>query len=219
MKKLLTTSILVFTFCFCAFAQTTNTAPCPTISVNGPTGIPKPNEPINFSAAVDNKEKDLAVEYVWSASHGKIIEGQGTQNIKVVFQPSDGSLTVTVEARGFPADCSNTASESLTGDSAPQAEKIEEFLQAFSRIDKNRIAEIVRSLQNDPTAQLYIIFKHKEKTSPKMVNQKEREISNSLVKAGLAADRITSITAYGQIETVEFWLVPAGATAPKIKGN
>lgn len=209
----------MFAFCFCAFAQTSETSPCPTISVTGPSGIPMPNESINFSASVDNKGNDSEIKYVWSVSHGKIVEGQGTQNIKVILAPSDGSLTVTVEVKGFPTNCPNTASESLSPDCSPQAEKIEEVSEPIAQIEKNRIAEIVRALQNDPNAQLYIIFRHKENTSSKLISQKEREISNSLIKTGLAGDRITTVTDFGKSESVKFWLVPAGANPPTVEDN
>jgi hypothetical protein len=219
MGKLLQSSILVFVFCFCAFAQTPNTAPCPAIWVTGPAGVPMPNKPINFFVTIDNKVKDLLIKYIWSASHGKIIEGQGTQNIKVVLQPSDGGLTVQVEIKGLPADCPNIAAESLTYDPAPQAEKIDEFSEPFVKIKKNRVNEIVRALQNDTYAQLYIIFRHKEKTLSKKVNLKEKNISNLLIQSGIEPERITRVSIFGQAESIEFWFVPAGATPPKIEDN
>lgn len=52
-----------------------------------------------------------------------------------------------------------------------------------------------------------------------MISQKERALSDSLVKAGLAADGITTVTGFRQADSVEFFLVPAGATPPKVEDN
>lgn len=220
MRKLLNTSILVFAFCFCAFAQTSNTAPCPAISVTGPAGISQLNEPITFTASIGAEAKDYNVRYNWTAKGGEIIEGQETLSIKILPDNLGNSLSATLEVIGLPKDCANMFSEVIGCMlNAPSAIKIDEFLQPLAQINKNRITEIARALQNDPTAQLYIIFKHKEKTSPKMISQKERALSDSLVKAGLAADGITTVTGFRQADSVEFFLVPAGATPPKVEDN
>jgi hypothetical protein len=220
MRNLLKTSILVFAFCFCAFGQTNNTAPCPTVSVIGPPGIPVPNEPIIFTASLSKEAVNYKVNYNWTVSGGRILDGQGTETLRVTPNNLGESLTVTVEIIGLPADCANKVSETASRCGLPpQPIQIDVFSKPFTHIDKNRINEIVRALQNDPTAQLYIIFRHKEKNTSKMASQKEREISNSLVKAGLAADRITTITDFGKSESVEFWFVPAGATPPNSQDN
>jgi hypothetical protein len=217
MRKPLKTSILVFAFCFCAFAQTEEKSSCPIISIYGPAGIVNPNDSAKYSVEVDTKGKDLKLEYIWHISAGEILQGQNSKSL-IVKQPNS-NLTVTVEVKGIAEEYENIATEVSYGDPLPQAEKIDEFSQSFIKINKNRIDKIVRVLHNDPNAHLYIIFKHKEKTSPKITGQKEREISNSLVKAGLVADRITAVTDFGQRDLVEFWLVPAGATPPKVENN
>jgi hypothetical protein len=81
---------------------------------------------------------DLVLEYVWSVSDGEIVEGQGTQNIKIKH-PLDGCLTVAVEVKGFPVGCSNLASESMCMDPPPQAVKIDVFSEPFAKINKERI--------------------------------------------------------------------------------
>ena len=218
MKKLLQASILAFAFCFSAFAQANVTSPCPTISITGPAGIAQPNESILFTLAIDEKAKNYDIKYNWTISRGKIVGGQGTTILSVLPNPGEG-VTAVIEISGLPDNCINTASESYMYCVGIQPTQIDVFSEPFTSIDKNRITEIFRAINNDPTSQLYIIFRHKEKTSLNMANQKEREISNSLIKVGLANDRLTSITAFGQTESIEFWLVPAGATPPKVEDN
>ena len=220
MRKLLQTSILVTAFCFCAVAQTNNNAPCPTISLTGPAGISAPNETLTFTASVGVEAKDYKIEYNWTIHGGEIVEGQGTTSLKVLRNVLGQNLTVTVKVSGFPDGCDNTASETASGyELPPQPIKIDEFSQPFAKINKERINKVNEALQEDFTAQLYIIFRHKEKTSQKTASRKEREVSDSLTKSGLAKDRITIIKDFRQTESIEFWLVPAGATPPEIKDN
>lgn len=218
MGKLLKASILVFAFCFGVFAQTNNTAPCPTISLIGPAGIARPNESILFTLSIDEKAKSYDIKYNWTISRGKIVGGQGTTTLSVLLNPGEG-VTAAIEISGLPGDCINTASESYMYCVGIQPTQIDVFSEPFANIDKNRITEIFRAINSDPTAQLYIIFRHEEKTSPKTSSRKEREVSNSLVKAGLATDRITTVRDFRHSESVEFWFVPAGAIPPKIKDN
>lgn len=218
MRKLLNTSILVFAFCFCAFAQTDNIENCPVISVFGPSGIVEPNNPAQYTAAVDTKGKNLNIEYVWSVSAGEILKGQGTK-ILIVRQPERENLTVTVKFNGLPKNCPNTVSESLAISIDYQARQLDEFSEPFAQISQARIQAILNRLQEDPTGQLYIIFRHKEKTSRKVARRKELEIYDSLIKHGADKDRIRVINDFGQSEVVKFWLVPAGANPPEIKDN
>ncbi len=161
MKKLLKTSILVFAFCFCAFAQTNDTAPCPAVSVTGPAGIPTPNEPITFTASIGAEAKNYKIQYNWTVRGGEIFDGQGTETVRVTPSNSGESLTAAIEIVGLPINCINQASETAPlYCGLPQLVQIDVFSEPLAQINKNRINEMVRALQNDPTAQLYIIFKH-----------------------------------------------------------
>ena len=215
MKKLLFASIFILAFCVFAFSQTDQNSSCPTIDVNGPAGIPKPGEPFEFFVNVDTKGRDLKLEYVWSVSNGKIIEGQGTPTIKIEFL---SDVTANVEVKGFPPGCRNTDSETMSVDYAPEPIKIDGFSDSISKIEKSRIEKVVREIQNDPNAMLYIVVGYKGKTLPKATTKREREINNILVKEnGINPNRIKMVRELSKEASMQFWIVPAGASFPELK--
>ncbi len=126
MNKFAVSLLLILAFCCCAFAQADQPAPCPQISVMGPSQVPKPNDTITFTAKLHGDIKGLKLEYNWALSTSEIIEGQGTDRIKVLLGPS-GSLTAVVEVKGFPEGCPNTASDTLDGTPPPQAVLVDEL--------------------------------------------------------------------------------------------
>jgi hypothetical protein len=154
--------------------------------------------------------------YNWTVSTGEIIEGQGTNSIRVKLPVRlDGGLTATVKVQGLPQNCPNAFSENVSGDSPPEAEKIDEFSGSISKIESSRIDAIVKAIQDDPNAQLYIMVGYKEKTSSQAKNKREKEISNILVKENeIQADRITIVRVPADKDLTKIWLVPAGATPP-----
>jgi len=84
---------------------------CPTLDVTG-GGIVKAGETLNFTANVSGGDQ-TEINYNWTVSQGKIIEGQGTSEIKVkTTSEMKGTVTATVEISGdFCANCMRTASE------------------------------------------------------------------------------------------------------------
>jgi hypothetical protein len=216
MKILLFTLILVLSFSFGTLAQTNETPPCPDFSIIGPPGIVKPNESASFTVVVDTKEKNLKLEYAWVVDSGTILEGQGTQTV-TVKQPINNSVIVTVSIKGFPDYCCGTASALSNWQPSPEAAKLDQFSESIFQIDKARIEKITSVLQNEPSAQLYIITGFKKNTSLKSIKRKEQEIRNQLAKAEIEKDRIILIRVFTEVGLTQFWLVPAGAHPPEIK--
>ena len=216
MRKILKTSILILALCFCALAQTNNTASCPTISVTGPPGIAQPNEPVLFTAAVDEKAKNYNIKYVWTISSGKIVGGQGTATLSVLPNPGE-SVTAAIEILGLPEGCSNVASENLPFCGGIPIIIIDEFSASISQIDSARIEAIVSAVKNDPNAQLYIVSTFKHKISAQNINKKHKEIADVLTKTGIEKDRITFIYGFADANLTKVVLVPAGANPPTIE--
>src|SRR5687768_13206554 len=86
-----------------SWAQQVPPAACPTIHVSGPAGIVPRGQLATYTANVSNPPENRSVSFLWSISVGQIVEGQGTNSIKVL-QP-DGCITVTVEVTGLSSDC------------------------------------------------------------------------------------------------------------------
>lgn len=216
MRHLSFVSVLVLILSFATFAQTNETLPCPEFSLEIPGDLGISNEPIIYSATVGKEIENYNVKYNWTVINGKIIEGQGSLTIKVLPNYRVIDFKVTLEVAGLPKDCPNVASEATHLDYAPPALLLGEIPISTSQIEKTELFEKLITLDNDPTAQLYIIFRHKRNTSPKSVRRTEQKLFDSLIKAGIQKDRITFVKDSVTDESIQFWLVPAGAENPKI---
>ncbi len=226
MKNLLKTSILVFAFCICAFAQINNTAPCPAISVTGPAGIVELTETVAFSASIGEMVGTPKVKYHWAISSGKIVAGQGTAKIYVLYGDPGETITATVEISGLPSSCANTASEVYMYCVPRQpttpiySYKVDEFTGAISNIENRKSAKIMKAMQDDPTARLYVFASFGKNNSSKLKSDKITEIYNLLVNENeIETDRITIVETDSGDNSYEFWLVPAEAALPKFEDN
>lgn len=212
MKKLLCFSIFLLGFCAALFAQDVKTVSCPEIEVSGPSGIIEPGGTGTFTATVDISGSENLI-YNWTTSIGEIVEGQGTNTITVKI-PKNGSenLTATVEIKGLPEGCPKAASESVgCGLRPPHSEKIDEFGKATNGNVKMRFDNFMVNLQNDPTAQGYIL----NYGSAKEISKRDRQIRNAIAFRNFDAQRITVVNGGGEGEVkTQFWIVPAGATPP-----
>jgi hypothetical protein len=210
--------ILILTLAFAVSAQTNQTSDCPTVDVSG-GGVPLPGELVSFTASVDTKGRtDLQIEYIWTVSSGKIIYGQGTPTITIEPNP-DENITATVEIKGFPEGCRNTASETMSCGLRPPAPiKIGEFLNLDTPNEKTQLEDLKKKIIDNPNAQIYVVGRFKENTSEKKVAQKLKKIGGFLMKSfTLDADRITIIRVFGELEYTEIWIVPPGAANPQIR--
>lgn len=211
MRKIFIASIFVFTFCAFGFGQNSN---CPTISITGPSAVPQEGEPVTFTVNIDENASDLKLNYVWSVSDGKILEGQGTAVI-TVEQGQNGSPTVTVEIKGLPEGCENVFSESVPcGLKTPPAKLLDESMFSDSKIDSTKFDEIVAALNEDSSAQIYIIIYYDKKTSTAKIAQKEEEIRQIVKSKNIPPKSIIIVQSGGKEGSIKFWLVPAGATPP-----
>ena len=182
MREFNSTAILLFIFCICIFPQTNQTLPCPKISVTGPAYVPKPDEPITFFASVGENIKNFNVRYLWMVSGGEILEGQGTNFIKVLLENPGRGLTANVKIEGLPENCENTFSETAYFESPPSIIKVEQFALPISKDNNIKNQSMFDALQNDPSAQLYVIIYLKSKTLQKTAIRREREIIKFLTE-------------------------------------
>ncbi len=219
MKSFSASTILVLIFCAGAFAQTSETSPCPTISVTGPAGIPMPDEPMTFTAEVSEEAKKFKTEYKWKVTNGEIIEGQGTIVIKVLWKDMFGkNLTAEFEVIGLPKNCVNVASETAATTICYSTSQVDEFSIPVSQIDKARLDNLLIEIQNNPLAVAYIFERFKRKTSQNVVKQKIQKITDYLVKEKrIEKDRFVISTAESDKNLTQYFIVPPGASPPEIE--
>jgi hypothetical protein len=205
------------TFAFAASAQTNQTSSCPGIDVTGGDEIVQSREPQTFTVKIE--KFDLTkLSFKWTTSNGDIIEGQGTQSIKVSEGDNGKNTTVTVEIEGLPAGCPNSDSE--TGATICYGRPIlfDEFSILPSRIEKSKLDNLVEEVGERPDSRIYIVEYFKRGTQQKVIDRKIQKITDYLVYEKLIAkDRFTILTAdseWGQHRT-KFWIVPPGTSVPQ----
>ncbi|MCA1622518.1 MAG: hypothetical protein LC768_07950 [Acidobacteria bacterium] len=111
MKQIIFTVILILAFCFAAFAQA-NKNSCPKIILTLPHKPLFPKEFAYFIVKINEAEK-FNVEYLWTVSTGKIIQGQGTSKIEFLAgkENQGANVNVSVKVNGLPKNCTDTASD------------------------------------------------------------------------------------------------------------
>lgn len=186
---------------------------CPdNITVTGPAMITRPGDTMTFTANVSGGSQ-TDVEYNWTVSNGTIESGQGTPTITVATTPdmAGGNVTATVDLGGLCETCVKSASETAGIEQPPVAQQVDEFGNIANDDVRGRLDNYFVQLQNDPSAQGYIITYG----SARDVQRREALIRNHIKFRNFDASRITFVRGgnTGELRTVLF-TVPAGAEAP-----
>jgi len=203
-------------FAFTVSAQTNQTSSCPNIDVTG-GGVVDPGEPMTFTVNVENYDSSK-LSFKWTTSNGDIIEGQGTQSIKVSVGDNDVNTTGTVEIEGLPSGCPNIDSETASPICYIRPTLFDEFSIPASRIEKVRLDNLINELGNNPNAQAFIVEYFKPNTPKKVIAQKIQKITDYFVNIKrLEKERFTILAADSEDEQnrTKFWIVPPGAKSPQ----
>jgi hypothetical protein len=198
-----------------AAAQTNQNASCPDVAVSGGAVLDS-RSPMTFTATVKNYDLSQ-LSFMWTISNGTILEGQETKTIVVDISKLSNStnITATVEIKGLPGDCKNTASE--TGSviiDYIRARLIDEFGNIPYEEVGARLDQFFTALRNEPNAQGYIINYGTDREK----SRREAHLKRRIAIRKYDASRITFIrdgtNPNGAGAWTKFWIVPPGATAP-----
>jgi hypothetical protein len=189
---------------------------CPSLSVSGPAGITAPGGTMTFTANLGGGSQDQ-VTYNWSVSAGTIESGQGTPSITVSV-PSDmagGNITATVDVGGFDpnCNCTHTASETAGVTPPSQANLIDEFGKATDDDVKARVDNWYIQLNQNPSAQGYVI----NYGTPAEIKRRKAQIQKAINFRKYDASRLTFVDGpdNGTGPDTKFYLVPPGADNPQ----
>jgi len=207
--------------CGCvAFSSTTVTVgtpdcvpPCPTVTVDCPTGLTEAGTPVTFTANVSGGAPGVTATYNWSVSAGTITSGQGTPSITVDTTGQGGvTITGTVQVGGYPPECQTTASCSAQISVTPKCRKFDEYDDIAFNDEKARLDNFAIQLQQEPDAQGYIVA-YGECTG--QAQKRAQRAKDYLVNTrGVSEGRITIVAADNCLAelTIELWVCPRGAT-------
>lgn len=176
----------------CRYCEPVPEDVCPRVMVSGPAGITNPGDSFHFTATID-KAPSNPIDYRWTVSTGSIVDGQGTDKIRVDvdWEAVDGiTVTATVEVLGLAKECPNTYSLTAgVSHTRPAAVLEDEYSTSISRIDNARLLAFVVEMNKSPSSFAYVYEYFVPGTRKTAVRRKITRTKAALVKAGLAADR------------------------------
>lgn len=188
---------------------------CPSVNISCPDRV-TPGQPVTFGAALTGGSGNVTPVYNWTVSAGKIIEGQGTNSIKVDTTGLAGqSITATLSMGGYDLDCSATCS--LHFPAPLTCRKFDEYSGISRNDEKARLDNFAIELQNDPTSTGHVIINPKQGGRPGQVQTQTKGIVDYLVNSrGLDARRVVTVVGPARSDQmVELRVCPQGAAPPK----
>jgi hypothetical protein len=188
--------------------------PCPTVNVSCPDNVAD-GTPITFTASVTGGDPAVTPTYNWTVSAGTITSGQGTSTITVDSKGLGGqSVTATVSVGGYACNPSSSCTTAVTKTAV--ARKVDEYGNIRFNDEKARLDNFAIELQNDPTAQGYLIcYGGRRGRAGEAQRRCDRAKDYLVTTRGIDASRIVTVDGgYKEELSVELWIVPNGATPP-----
>lgn len=188
---------------------------CPTITVSCPDTVGV-GQPVTFTANVSGGDPNVTATYNWTVSAGTITSGQGTSSITVDTTGASGTVTATVDVGGYDRSCSASNSCTTSIPVEAKARKVDEYGNIKFNDEKARLDNYAIELQNDPTAQGYLVCYGGRTGRTGEAQRRCDRAKNYLVSTrGIDASRVVTVDGGFREElTVELWVVPSGATPP-----
>jgi hypothetical protein len=189
---------------------------CPAIEIVCPTDVAF-GQPITFTSRLTGGvPANTNALYNWTVTAGTIIEGQGTDTIKVDTAGLGGqTVSASLSVGGYNLECAADCGVSVP---LPKliGRKFDEFPDISRNDEKARLDNYGIELQNDPTATAYVIVYPGRSGKRGDVQHHANRVVDYLVNSrGLDKSRI--VTLVGPVREnlfVELWITPQGATPP-----
>jgi hypothetical protein len=216
MNKLLLIIIFASTFACVVSAQTEQKSVCPTISVSG-GGIPTPNEPITFTALLGDGIEKYNVKYKWTVNGGTIIEGQGTTQIKVLWQDfCDKNVTATLQVIGLPSYCPSMKSETgSVSDCFTRPIQFDEYGKLAFIKEKAKLNTFANEFTKIKNSNIYFLIYLTNKQKRAEINLRTAKIRKYLTETQkIAKDRIFFVFSESNIYLTKVYLVPFSSEPP-----
>jgi hypothetical protein len=194
-------------------------AQCPTVTVSCPdTAEENLEDALTFTANVSGGDTNVTPTFNWTVSAGTISSGQGTSSIKVDTTGIGGqTVTATVDVGGFARECrtSNSCTTSIAKKGSPPV-KFGEYVTLDLSANKAQLDKFILALQQDPTAQGYLIAYGGRTSQPADAQQAADNATDYTMNVRkLDGGRtLSGVGGYREQPTVELWIAPAGGMPP-----
>ena len=192
---------------------------CPTVTVSCPdTAKENREDALTFTANVSGGDANVTPTFNWTVSAGTISSGQGTSSIKVDTTGIGGqTVTATVDVGGYLRECStsNSCTTTINRKSAPPV-KFGEYVTNDLSANKAQLDKFVLALQQDPTAQGYLIGYGGRTSQPDDAQKAADNATDYTINTRKmdGARTLSGVGGYRERPTVELWIAPAGAAPP-----
>ncbi len=188
---------------------------CPAVEVTCPTTIGV-DQPLTFTSSYTGGTAGITPVYNWTVSAGTIIEGQGTDTIKVDTTGLAGqTIRASLSMGGYNLECAANCGVTIP---APKlaGRRFDEFPDISRNDEKARLDNFGIELQNDPSATAYVIVYPGKSGKRNEVQEHAGRIVDYLVNSrGLDQQRIVTLVGPVRNELqVQLWITPRGATPP-----
>lgn len=187
---------------------------CPTVSIVGPKNF-EPGQTVTFASALTSNSSAVSPVYSWDVSAGKILDGQGTNSIKVDTTDLGGQIiTARLSLTGYAVDCSATSSVDVPV--VQTCRRFDEFPAITRNDEKARLDNFGIEMQRDPSAIGYVII-YPGRQEVKQVGTRSKAILDYLVNSRrIDSGRIVIRTGPLRAQlTVELWCCPQGTVPPR----
>ncbi len=184
---------------------------CPSLSVSPPSGVTSPGDAMTFTASASGN-----LTYNWTVSAGTIESGQGTPviTVRTTKEMAGSNVTATVEIGGTEprCKCPTTASETAPVQPKPTSSVVEEFGPKSNDDVKALVDNFFIQLNNNPTAQGYVI----NYGSPAQIKARKAQIDKAIAFRKYDRSRLVWVDGPDNKTGIstKFVLVPAGADKP-----
>ena len=160
MNKTIFITIVIFAFCFMAFAQSSNDS-CPQVGIILPNEMLVPGKAALFTAKIGKLTEESNIEYNWTVSRGYIIEGQGTSKIKLLVMPENfgENVIITLKLEGFPENCTGDVSEAVSVIPQPNSEPFSRYGKVSANDEKAQIDNLYYTLSQNENYEGIMLLK------------------------------------------------------------
>lgn len=189
---------------------------CPNIDIVCPTNVAI-DQPLTFTANVTGGNVASPPVYTWTVSAGTIVEGQGTNTIKVDTTGLAGqTVKASLSMGGYHLECSADCGAVTIPLPRLISRRFDEFPDISRNDEKARLDNFGIELQNDPTATAYVIvYPGKSSKRGDVQHHSSRVVEYLVHSRGLDERRIVTLVGPARDALfVELWVTPQGATPP-----
>lgn len=188
---------------------------CPAVAVTGPAAVGI-DQPVTFTSNYTGGTPGITPVYNWTVSAGTIVEGQGTDRIKVDTTGLSGqTIRASLSLGGYNLECAADYAVTLP---MPRlvSRRFDEFPDIARNDEKARLDNFAIEMQNDPGATAYVIVYPGKSNKRREVQEHSGRVVEYLVNSrGLDQRRIVTLVGPKRDQlNVELWLTPQGATPP-----